>query len=179
MMQPEADGRTYACMYCKTRMQVAIAGEQIAMGMQLDLANADAFLARLGDTLTQGFSEHARVVHDAGRVQLVEIDLVTDRFSAKREGARVAADHKKVVRGIALKTTVMPLDAWLARLCDRLAEHANENARAGWVLGQLGGRRLGARSHRRPDHACGVRSAGRRRRLSKESRWPSSARGIS
>ena len=38
MMMPEPDGRTYACTYCRTHVQVAIDGQQIAAGMRLDLA---------------------------------------------------------------------------------------------------------------------------------------------
>ena len=50
-MTPQADGRTYACTFCRTQVQVAVEGHQIAAGMRLDLANVDAFLAQLAHTL--------------------------------------------------------------------------------------------------------------------------------
>ena len=141
MMVPQWDGRVYACPYCRTQVQVAISGAQIAAGMALDLANVDAFLNRLAQTLWRGFSEHARIDAQGTYVMGIEVNLEPDVFMVRREGQHALAQHKKVVRGIALKTATLPLDRWLEMLMDALARHANENARAAWVLGQLGGRR--------------------------------------
>jgi hypothetical protein len=140
-MAPQWDGRVYACMYCRAQIQVAVGADQIAAGMALDLTNVDAFLSRLAQTLQQGFSEHTRIEASGAHVVAIEIDLEPDVFSIRREGRRAIAHHKKVVRGIALRTATPPLDRWVDLLMQALAEHANTNARAAWVLGQIGGRR--------------------------------------
>jgi hypothetical protein len=137
MMTPEADGRTYACGFCHTRVQVAVDGAQIAAGMRLDLSNAEALLAHLANVLTQGWGEHTRVQAQGNYVHALEIDTEPDLFVLKREGHRLVAQRKKVVRGIALRTETLALDAWVPALCDALARLANANARAAWVLAQL------------------------------------------
>jgi|SRR5579883_2888088 len=141
MMVPQFDGRTYACPYCKTQMQVAIGADQIAAGMALDLANVDRFLSHLANTLHQGFHEHTRIDANGTVVMAIEINLEPEVFMARREGQHVVAQHKKVVRGIALRTQTLPLDRWVEMLTQALATHANQNARAAWVLGQITGRR--------------------------------------
>lgn len=141
MMNPEADGRTYTCRYCNTRVQVAVDGRQLAQGMQLDLANMDNFLAQLANTLSQGFGENTKIEANGRYVLSIEVSIEPDLFMAKREGQHVVAQHKRVSRGIALKTSTLALDHWVEKLTDALARHANTNARAAWVLSQLGGGR--------------------------------------
>jgi hypothetical protein len=138
MMAPQPDGRTYACGYCRTQVQVAIDGRQIAAGMALDLSSVEVFLAQLANTLSQGFAEHTRIEANGRDVIAVEIDLDPDHFTARRHGREVVAEHKKVVRGVALRTHALPLDRWVEQLTEALARHANTNARAAWVLGRLG-----------------------------------------
>jgi len=140
MMTPQPDGRTYACAYCQTRVQVAIDGQQIAAGMHLDLANAAAFLNQLAGTLSQGFAEQSKIVANGPEVVSIEVSLEPHLFVAKRQGTGVVAQHKRISRGIALKTKTLPLDEWLSLLTESLAKHANTNARAAWVLQQITGR---------------------------------------
>jgi hypothetical protein len=141
MMTPmQQDGRTYACPYCRTQVQVAVDARQIAAGMALDLSNMEVFLAQLANTLSQGFGEHTRIQANGSYVMHVEIDLDPDHFIARRDGHHVVAEHKKVVRGIALRTHALPLDRWVEQLTEALARHANANARAAWVLSKLTGR---------------------------------------
>ena len=140
-MTPGWTGRVYACPFCGTQVQVAIGADQIAAGMALDLANMELFLAQLANTLSAGFSEHTRIEANGRTVLSVEIELSPDVFIAKRNGRKVLAQHKRVVRGIALKTATLPLDQWVQMLTQSLANHANQNARAAWVLAQLGGSR--------------------------------------
>ena len=145
MTEPTPDGRQYVCRYCGTRMQVGIDAAQLAQGFALDLSNIDAFMARLAGVLSQGFGENTRIEAQGwggGQVvHAIEINLEPSVFSIRREGQHAVGQHKKVVRGIALKTQTLPLDQWLKMLLDGLAAHANANARAAWVLGQLGGKR--------------------------------------
>lgn len=139
MMTPQADGRTYACNFCKTRLQVAVEGHQIAAGMRLDLSNVDAFLSQLAHTLATGFAESCRIHADAHAVHSIEVTLDPDVFLVHREGPRVVTRHKKMVRGIALRTETLDMDRWVKLLTEALARHANTNARAAWVLARLNG----------------------------------------
>jgi len=139
MMVPQWDGRVHACPYCRTQIQVAIGADQIAAGMQMDFANVDGFLARLAWTLKQGFFEHARIQASGNWITSIEVWLEPDQFIVRREGREAIAEHKKIVRGVALRTKRLPLDQWHATLCDALARFANDNARAAWVLKQIGG----------------------------------------
>ena len=139
MMVPQFDGRVHACPYCRTQVQVAIGADQIAAGMNMDFSNVDAFLGRLAWTLKQGFFEHARIQASGNWITSIEVWLEPDQFIVRREGREAIAEHKKIVRGVALRTKRLPLDQWHAMLCDALARFANDNARAAWVLKQIGG----------------------------------------
>ncbi len=140
-MNPEFDGRTYACHYCRARVQVAVKGEQIAAGVSADLSNIESFLSKLGSTLTQGFASNSKVQMRGQSVEHIEVNLEPDVFLLHRRGREAVAEHKQVVRGIALKTKELPLDEWYQKLTDALARKANTNSHAAWVLGQLGGGR--------------------------------------
>ena len=138
-MAPQGDGRTYACEYCRTRVVVAIEGHQVAAGMRLDLSNIDGFLGQLANTLHAGYAECTRIQAQGTWVQSIEVTVEPDGFVVRREGAGVVAQHKKMVRGVALKNTVMPLDKWVDLLTKALARQASSNSRAAWVLAQLTG----------------------------------------
>lgn len=140
MATPLPDGRTYKCTYCGTQVLVAIEGHQIAAGMRLDLQNADAFLSQLANTLSVGFAENTRINANGRYVLAIEVDVEPDVFIAQRAGNQVVTQHKKMVRGIALRTQTLPIDYWFELLTHGLARHANKNIRAAWVLGKLTGK---------------------------------------
>jgi hypothetical protein len=140
-MSPGWDGRVYRCPYCSAEIQLAIGADQIARGMALDLSNMDLFLGHLAQALSQGFSERSRITANGTWVSAIEVSLEPDVFMVTRQGQSVVAQHKRIVRGIALKTSTLPLDRWVEMLMQALANHANTNARAAWVLGQIGGGR--------------------------------------
>ena len=142
MMAPHPqDPRVLHCHYCNTSLQAGVTGDQIAQGMQLDLANVENFLAHLANTLSQGFGERSKITASGREVHAIEIDLDPDQFSVSRNGQHAVATHKRVVRGIALKTQTLSLDVWVEKLFDALAKHSNQSQRAAWVLGRLGGGR--------------------------------------
>ena len=142
-MQPDSLGRTYHCAYCGDVQQVGVHADQIAEGMALDLANVDRFLAQLANTLSQGFAEfthiESQIWNGVNTPISIEVRLEPDFFTAVRSGNHAQCFHKKIVRGVALRTTEMPIDQWVDKLLDGLAARANENARAAWVLGRLSG----------------------------------------
>jgi hypothetical protein len=137
-MDPEADGRTFACRYCGSRIQVAVGADQIARGMQVDLSNLEDFVAKLAAALSQGFAEHAKIQAQGHVVHAIDLALDPDHFALQRQGSEFVTRHKKVVRGVALRTATLPLDQWFQKLTEALARHANQNSRAAWVLSQLG-----------------------------------------
>ncbi|MCE9576137.1 MAG: transposase [Deltaproteobacteria bacterium] len=138
-MKPDANGRLYACHYCGAEVQAAIDATQIAAGLKLDLANADAFLNGLATALHGHLGTRTTLRAAGGRVDHFEINLDPDLFVVKREGHGVVAQYKKLVRGVALKTHTHPLDRWVQLLTKALASHANENARVAQVLATLKG----------------------------------------
>jgi hypothetical protein len=140
-MQPGPDGRVYRCAYCGTQEQVAIAGEQLAAGMALDLSNVDAFLAHLARSLQQAVPQQVRIEAAGGQVHGIELMLEADGFVLRRSGGQISSQYKKVVRGIALKTKDLPLAQWVEMLAQALARHANVNAQAGALAAQLAGGR--------------------------------------
>ena len=139
MMNPLGDGRTYVCGFCHTRVLVAVEGHQIAAGMRLDLSNIDGFLGQLANTLHAGYGECTRITAQGPVVHAIEVTVEPDGFIVRREGSGVVAQHKKMVRGIALKTQTMALDQWVDLLTKALARQAGSNTRAAWVLARLTG----------------------------------------
>lgn len=139
VMSPGTDGRTFVCGYCNAQQQVAVDSAQIAEGFKLDLSNVDAFLHRLAHELHATMAGRTKLKLIGDQVAHFEINLDPDLYVAKREPTGVVAQHKKLVRGIALKTVAHPLDQWVALLAKSLAAHANENARLSSILSQLKG----------------------------------------
>ncbi len=127
----------YGCKYCGAEVQLAVDGAQIAAGMRLDLSNASAFLTRLAHALETALADRTKIQRHGAEVVLIELNLGTDLFVAKREGHGVLAQHKKMVRGIALKTATHPLDRWVEMMTSALAAHANEDARATTALSAI------------------------------------------
>jgi hypothetical protein len=136
-MTPQADGRTLGCDYCGAKVQVAIDGNQVAAGFHLDLSDAGAFLAQLAQDLHPHFAERSKLEMEGPRVRLFELNLDPDVFLARHEPQGIVAQHRKLVRGIALKTATHPLDRWVQLLSKSLAAHANENARVAQVLARI------------------------------------------
>ena len=136
-MQPGADGRVYKCVYCGTQAQVAVGADQVAAGMSLDLSNVDALLVQLARMLQQVVPQEVRVSSNGAHVHAIELMLEPDGFLLRREGQHVVSQHKKVVRGVALKSKDVPLDQLVALLAEALSRHANVNAQAGQLAAQL------------------------------------------
>jgi hypothetical protein len=129
-----ADGRSYGCKYCGAEVLVAVDAGQIAAGMKLDLSNATAFLTRLAHALETAVADRTKIQRQGTDVVAVELDLAPDLFIARRESHTVLAQHKRLVRGIALKTVTHPLDRWVEMVTTALAAHASENARTTQAL---------------------------------------------
>ncbi len=138
LVQSGPDVRKGVCAHCGCELTVAIDSEQIAAGMHLDIANADAFMAQLARSLGHAFGQRAKVHWDRGKIVKIELDLGKDMFVAVLEGGdQVQGQHKKMVRGVALKTAMHPIDVWVGLLHKAIATHVNTNAKAATALAQL------------------------------------------
>jgi hypothetical protein len=138
-MKPKEDGRTMACTFCGAEMQIAVDAAQLSAGLKLDRSNVDEFVHQLATALHHGMKERSKLQLEGTRVLLFELDLGADLFVVVRESGSVVTRHKKMVRGIALKTATHPIDRWVELLSKALASFANENARVAQVLSQLRG----------------------------------------
>jgi hypothetical protein len=136
-MKPRTDGRVHACEYCGAEVQAAIDADQLAVGLKLDLNDVEAFVTGLANALHGSVGGRTKLSLDGARVVSFELDLSPDLFLVKREAHGIVAQHKKMSRGIALKTASPPLDQWVKLLTKALAAHANENARVAQVLASL------------------------------------------
>jgi hypothetical protein len=137
MTQPSPDARIHACEYCGTEFRVGVDTEQLAESLRLDLNDVDTFLYKLAHSLHHGFAGRTRLEVVGQRLELFELNLDPELFVARREPQGLIAQHRKMVRGIALKTATLPIDRWVEMLTRALATHANENARVAQVLAQL------------------------------------------
>jgi hypothetical protein len=137
VMQALPDGRVHGCSYCGAQQRLAIDSADVAAGLALDLHNIEAFVRQLASALHGQLGSRTQLHEAGGAIQKFEINLDPDVFLIKREGHALVAQHKKLVRGVALKTNTHPLDRWVELLSRALAAHANENARVAQVLASI------------------------------------------
>jgi hypothetical protein len=71
------------------------------------------------------------------RVARIELSLADDRFIAAVERGSLETRRAKVVRGVVLKSDVLPLDAWLRALGTELASEAEASEQSRLALEQL------------------------------------------
>jgi hypothetical protein len=134
------DGRMNDCTYCGARRLIGVDAQQLAEGLDVDLSNVGAFLQRLAHALETAVADRTKIQRHGAEVVAIELNLAPDMFLAKREGHEVVTQHKRMSRGIALKTATHALDAWVEMVCKALAAHANENARATQAIAAIRGR---------------------------------------
>ena len=71
------------------------------------------------------------------RVRRIEVTLGDQRYEAEPQRGRVTCRRRSVVRGIALKTQELDLDAWIAALSQDLVEEADRSERGRQALARL------------------------------------------
>jgi hypothetical protein len=138
MTVSERDGRSYHCANCEGAVQLDITSQQVGEGMRLDMANVSSFLQQLATALQHGFGE-AVVINRSpdGQLSSLEIDFDPHRFVIKRDRAKLVGQIKKLVRGVALKTSHHPVEVWVDLLQQAIAEQLNSNNRVTAVLAQI------------------------------------------
>jgi hypothetical protein len=105
----------------------------LAAGLRADMADITIWVATLSTKLAQALPGRTRLrrggMFGQGRVEGVEADLAEWRFALRLERGQPIAERTHIVRGIALKTEQLDLDAWLDDLSAALAELAATSAR--------------------------------------------------
>ncbi|MFT3698810.1 MAG: hypothetical protein QM831_37030 [Kofleriaceae bacterium] len=132
-----ADVRRGQCQFCGAELVVAVDADSIAAGMALDIANSHAFMLQLARALGHAFGQRSRIEWAGGQIVKVSVDFGKDMYVAVLEVDRVVGQKKKMVRGVALKTAIHPIEEWIPMLHQAIAEHVTTNAKAATALKQL------------------------------------------
>lgn len=107
--------------------------EMLAASLRADTADIGTWVAVLGSKLAGALPAHVRLRRGGllgnGPVNGMTADLADWRFALRLERGVPVAERTHVVRGIALKTETLPLDAWIDTLVAALAELAATSAR--------------------------------------------------
>jgi hypothetical protein len=128
---------------------VAVAGsgdldfDLVAGAIRADAGDAATFLHVLAGKLEAALPGAVRLRHGGGLFArdhpvteiTVELGDWTFRLASERGGLQAERAHR--VRGIALQSETMPLDAWVDALLEALREHARSSATAAEALRRL------------------------------------------
>jgi hypothetical protein len=107
----------------------------VAASLRADAADLDAFVEALAVRLEGALPGQVEVERKGGllgankRVRRIEVTLGDQRFEAEVDRGRVTWRRRSVVRGIALKTQELDLDAWIDALSRDLVEEGERSER--------------------------------------------------
>lgn len=117
--------------------------DMVAAAIRADAADMGTFMEALAAKLNEALPGHVEVEREGGlfqkehRVRLITVDLQDRRYELERVRSAVEARLAHQVRGIRLKTEVIPLGDWIDTLARHLASYAETNAQARAALGKL------------------------------------------
>jgi hypothetical protein len=115
----------------------------VAASLRADATDLDAFVEALAVKLEGALPGQVDVERKGGllgankRVRRIEVALGDQRYELEFERGRVTCRRRSVVRGIALKTQELDLDAWIAALSQDLVEEAERSERGREALARL------------------------------------------
>ena len=115
----------------------------LAASLRADAGDVDAFVEALAVKLEEALPGQVEVERRGGllgggkRVRRIEVTLGDQRYELEAERGRVTCRRRSVVRGIALKTQELDLDAWIAALSQDLVEEAERSERGRQALARL------------------------------------------
>jgi hypothetical protein len=109
----------------------------LAASLRADLGDLKAFVEALATKLTESFPDRCQVERRGGgflgrgvkRVERLSVRLGDNDYVLEQEDGRVVTRKRTVVRGVALKTEELPMDAWIEELSSRLVEEAGKSER--------------------------------------------------
>jgi hypothetical protein len=143
-LESSADGRSVQCSYCGAGEARSVDPGRLAASLRAETGS----LVQLFESLAARFAgelpdltrvETAGGFLSAKRILAFEVGFPDATFRMSRGSGRIVAERSEVVRGIALKTEPVPVDAWLHRLCEALSDHASSNAATLEALRRIGG----------------------------------------
>lgn len=105
-------------------------------------ADAHLFVQSLASLLLSIVPESAEAIEHGGFLQRKQLAGVTvlfgdNRYRMESQGHQVVTSRTHVVRGIALKTEVMPVEEWIAEVSAQMELVAATNARAKAALQRI------------------------------------------
>jgi hypothetical protein len=115
----------------------------VAASLRADAADLDAFVEALAVKLAGALPGQVDVERKGGllgggkRVRRIEVSVGDQRYEAEHDRGRVTCRRRSVVRGIALKTQELDLDAWIEALSKDLVEEADRSERGRQALARL------------------------------------------
>jgi hypothetical protein len=115
----------------------------LAASLRADAGDVDAFVEALAVKLEAALPGQVEVERRGGllggrkRVRRIEVTLGDQRSELEAERGRVTCRRRSVVRGIALKTQELDLDAWIAALSQDVVEEAERSERGRQALARL------------------------------------------
>ena len=115
----------------------------LAASLRADAGDVDAFVEALAVKLEAALPGQVEVERRGGllggrkRVRRIEVTLGDQRYELEAEHGLVTCRRRSVVRGIALKTQELDLDAWIAALSQDLVEEAERSERGRQALARL------------------------------------------
>jgi hypothetical protein len=129
-----ADGRSIACIYCGAGAKQEVDPLALAKSLQSEARSTDQLYENLAQTLAQEFPDWTRIETSGGfltrkRVDAFELSLDDVAFRMRRHKHSVIAERVEIVRGIAVKTEVLSVDAWLQALSEALSAKAGSSQR--------------------------------------------------
>jgi hypothetical protein len=122
--------------------------DELAAALRRDAADLDVYAQVLSGSLAEALPQDAvvlarkrtmsdRLAGREGRVERVEISLEDQRLILTLAHGRPTGEVAKVVRGVVLSRTPMPLDEWTQRLAAAVAARARTDARVRAALEKL------------------------------------------
>jgi hypothetical protein len=115
----------------------------VAASLRADAADLEAFVEALAVKLEEALPGQVQVERRGGllgankRVRRIEATLGDQRYELEYERGRVTGRRRSVVRGIALKTQELALDAWIAELSKELLQESERSERGRQALARL------------------------------------------
>lgn len=133
-VETSTDGRFVQCHYCGAVEARTVDPARLASSLRADARSVDELFEGLARTLGDEFQELTRVETSGGlfsakRVTAFEMSLDDAVYRMERGPRGIVAERAEVVRGIAVRTEPLPVDAWLKALSAALSAMAGSSAR--------------------------------------------------
>jgi hypothetical protein len=117
--------------------------DMVAAAIRADAADTRTFMEALAVKLEEALPGQVAIEREGGlfqkehRVKRISVDLQDRHYELERIHSGVEARTAHQVRGIKLKTDVVPLPEWIDTLARHLATYAESNAQARAALARL------------------------------------------